>query len=140
METPRKKPIKRQTKKPRNHQSAVKEGDQSIDWRHKPKKSRKNKKQLPGERAADLAEVDGAEEAPQAVECGVLGPEGGRVTEEEAEVRELLMEAGEGGVEGAAVAGEVLVAMTLIVVQLADVTELELPFASPLHFFLFRWR
>lgn len=75
--------------------------------------------------AADLVDVEPAEDAPDPAEGGVLAAEERRVLEEEAEVREPLLEPGEEGGEGPGVGGGVLVAAALVVVPIADLAELE---------------
>lgn len=79
---------------------------------------------LPSEGATELVDVEVAEDAPEAVARGELGAERARVPEEETNVRELGAEQREEGREGALVAREVLVALALVVVQIAHLAEL----------------
>lgn len=79
---------------------------------------------LPGQGATELVDVEVAEDAPEAVARGELGPERARVLEEETNVRELGVEPREEVREGALVAREVLVALALVVVQIAHLAEL----------------
>jgi hypothetical protein len=58
----------------------------------------------------------------------MLGIKRGRRFEEEANIREFVLEAREEGGKGLFVLGEVLVPETLIVIYFADLTELKLVF------------
>jgi hypothetical protein len=78
---------------------------------------------LPSEEATELVDVEVAEDAPKAVARGELGAERARVPEEETNVRELGLEPREEGWERVLVAREVLVALALIVVQIAHLAE-----------------
>lgn len=90
---------------------------------------RKKKKGVgvPGEGAADLVDVAVAEDAPEAVEGGVLRAERGRITEEEAKIRQLAVETCEEGGKGTGMGREVLVAAPLVVVSLTHLAVLEHP-------------
>lgn len=87
-------------------------------------KDRLHRMRLPGQGATELVDVEVAEDAPEAVARGELGPERARVLEEETNVRELGVEPREEVREGALVAREVLVALALVVVQIAHLAEL----------------
>lgn len=92
------------------------------------------KKILPSEGAISLVNVGIAEGAPEASARGVFEAERGRVFEEEEDVGELGLEAREESREGLGVAPDVLVARTLVMIQLANraILELMLLFLLPL--------
>lgn len=81
---------------------------------------------LPSKGATKLVDVGIAKNTPQAVARGEVETEKGRVLEEEANVGELGLKPGKEGREGTFVAWEVLVALALVVVQVAHLTELVL--------------
>lgn len=66
----------------------------------------------------------------------MFGAEEARVCEKEADVRELGLEFGEEDGERLLVAGEVLVALALVVIQLANLAVLEFGHFLPLLFVL----
>lgn len=79
-----------------------------------------------------LIDVHVAEDAPQAVAGGVFRAEEGRVFEKEADIGELGLEFGEEDGQRLLVAGEVLVTLALVVIQLANLAVLEFRHFLPL--------
>ena len=69
------------------------------------------------------------------VKRGVLGAQKGRVLQEEAELGNLLLQAGEKSRKSLDVAGEVLVLPTLVVAEVADLAEFK---RDARHRFAFR--
>lgn len=81
---------------------------------------------IPNERATKLIDVPLAEDAPKAITRGMFGAEKARVFEEEADIGKLfVVEARKESREGLGMAGKVLMAVALIVIQLAHLAELE---------------
>lgn len=80
----------------------------------------------PGEGATKLIDIGLAEDAPKAIARGMFGAERARVSEKESDIGNLVVvEPREESREGLGVAGKVLMAVALIVTQLAHLAELE---------------
>lgn len=73
----------------------------------------------------ELENIKLAEEAPEAVGGGLFGAERGRVFEDGAEIGELRSKPREDRLQRLLVVGEEVVPPALVVVQLADLAELE---------------
>lgn len=82
--------------------------------------------QLPSEGATKLVDVAVAKNAPEAVARGEVGGERAGILEEKTDISKLGLEPREEGREGGLVTGEVLVALALVVVQIAHLAELVL--------------